>query len=65
MAEYSAQFLRAMTRPSYQGSVYAAKELGGLRGRLKEEERLRADRQKNKESGVTGGLLGLQQAIAR
>ena len=68
MAKYSAQFLRAMTQPSYQEGLFtAAKELGGLRGRLKEEERLRAEKiaEEQRKRGVTGGLLGLQQAIAR
>lgn len=68
MAKYSAQFLRAMTQPSYQEGLFtAAKELGGLRGRLKEEERLRAEQiaEEQRKRGVTGGLLGLQQAIAR
>lgn len=68
MAKYSTQFLRAMTEPSYQEGLFtAAKELGGLRGRLKEEGRLRAEQiaEEQRRRGVTGGLLGLQQAIAR
>lgn len=68
MAKFSQQFLRAMTQPSYQEGLFtAAKELGGLRGRLKEEERLRAEQiaEEQRKRGVTGGLLGLQQAIAR
>lgn len=68
MAKYSTQFLKAMTQPSYQEGLFtAAKELGGLRGRLKEEERLRAEQtaEEQRKRGVTGGLLGLQQAIAR
>tara|TARA_R100000353_G_scaffold10176_6_gene11377 strand:+ start:4591 stop:5673 length:1083 start_codon:yes stop_codon:yes gene_type:complete len=40
MAKYSTQFLRAMTQPSYQEGLFtAARELGGLRGRLDEERR--------------------------
>lgn len=40
MAKYSAQFLRAMAQPSYQEGLFtAARELGGLRGRLDEERR--------------------------
>jgi len=57
MAKYSAQFLQAMTQPSYQQGLFtAAKGLGELPGRLAEGQRQR---------GVTGGLLGLQQSIAR
>lgn len=38
MARFSEQFLRAMTQPSYQEGLFtAARELGGLRGRLEQE----------------------------
>lgn len=38
MAKFSQQFLRAMTQPSYQEGLFtAARELGGLRGRLEQE----------------------------
>lgn len=38
MAKFSEQFLRAMTQPSYQEGLFtAARELGGLRGRLEQE----------------------------
>jgi hypothetical protein len=38
MAKFSQQFLRAMAQPSYQEGLFtAARELGGLRGRLEEE----------------------------
>jgi len=68
MAKFSQAFLQAMTRPSYQEGLFtAARELGGLRGRLQEEERLRAEQiaEEQRKRGVTGGLLGLQEAIAR
>lgn len=57
MAKFSQQFLQAMAQPSYQQGLFtAAKGLGELPGRLAEGQRQR---------GVTGGLLGLQQSIAR
>lgn len=38
MAKFSQAFLQAMTQPSYQEGLFtAARELGGLRGRLQEE----------------------------
>lgn len=38
MAKFSQAFLQAMTQPSYQEGLFtAAKQLGGLRGRLQEE----------------------------
>lgn len=38
MAKFSQQFLQAMAQPSYQEGLFtAARELGGLRGRLEEE----------------------------
>ncbi len=38
MAKFSRQFLQAMAQPSYQEGLFsAARELGGLRGRLEEE----------------------------
>ncbi len=40
MAKFSQAFLQAMTRPAYQEGLFtAARELGGLRGRLNEERR--------------------------
>ena len=68
MAKFSQAFLQAMTRPSYQEGLFtAARELGGLRGRLQEEGRLKAEQiaEEQRQRGVTGGLLGLQEAIAR
>lgn len=46
MAKFSQAFLQAMTQPSYQEGLFtAAKELGGLRGRLDEERRQAEQRQ--------------------
>jgi hypothetical protein len=40
MAKFSQAFLQSMTQPSYQEGLFtAARELGGLRGRLNEERR--------------------------
>ena len=68
MAKFSQQFLQSMAQPSYQQGLFtAARELGGLRGRLQEERRLEAEKlaEQQRQRGVTGGLLGLQQSIAR
>lgn len=68
MAKFSQQFLQAMAQPSYQRGLFtAARELGGLRGRLQEERRLEAEKlaEQQRQRGVTGGLLGLQQSVAR
>jgi len=44
MAKFSQQFLRAMTQPSYQEGLFtAARELGEMPGRIKEEERQLAE----------------------
>ena len=44
MAKFSEQFLRAMTQPSYQEGLFtAARELGEMPGRIKEEERQLAE----------------------
>ena len=49
MAKFSQQFLRAMAQPSYQQGLFtAARELGGLRGRL-DEERRQAELKKQEE----------------
>jgi len=49
MAKFSQQFLRAMAQPSYQEGLFtAARELGGLRGRL-DEERRQAELKKQEE----------------
>jgi len=38
MAKFSQAFLQSMTQPSYQEGLFtAARQLGGLRGRLQEE----------------------------
>jgi hypothetical protein len=49
MAKFSQQFLQAMAQPSYQQGLFtAARELGGLRGRL-DEERRQAELKKQEE----------------
>jgi len=49
MAKFSQAFLQSMAQPSYQQGLFtAAKELGGLRGRL-DEERRQAELKKQEE----------------
>jgi hypothetical protein len=59
MAKFSEAFLRSMTQPSYQEGLFtAAKELGGLRGRL-EKERLEEAEKQQRTQAVTSGLEAL------
>ena len=59
MAKFSQAFLRSMTQPAYQEGLFtAARELGGLRGRLQEEQRQEAEKQE-KTQAVTSGLNAL------
>ena len=59
MAKFSQQFLQAMAQPSYQEGLFtAARELGGLRGRL-EKERLEEAKKQQRTQAVASGLDAL------
>lgn len=59
MAKFSQAFLQSMAQPSYQQGLFtAAKELGGLRGRL-EKERLEEAEKQQRTQAVASGLDAL------
>jgi len=80
MAKFSQAFLQSMTQPAYQEGLFtAARDLGGLRGRLEEERRQEAEKQEikstqqslvemmntNSRIAETGNVKGLEDQRVR
>ena len=69
MAKFSQAFLRSMAQPSYQEGMFtAARQLGGLRGRMQEEQEIRGTQESlaqmmntNTRIAETGNLKGLEE----
>ena len=69
MAKFSQAFLRSMAQPSYQEGLFtAAQQLGGLRGRMQEEQEIRGTQESlaqmmntNSRIAETGNLKGLEE----
>lgn len=69
MAKFSQAFLRSMAQPSYQEGLFtAARQLGGLRGKMQEEQEIRGTQESlaqmmntNSRIAETGNLKGLEE----
>jgi hypothetical protein len=73
MAKFSQAFLQSMTQPAYQEGLFtAAKSLGGLPGRIREEQETRATQESlvnmmntNSRIAETGNVKGLEDQRVR
>lgn len=68
MATFSREFLRSLAQPSFQQGLFTAARGIGMRPQmqaLQQQQQAAKLAEEQRKRGVTGGLLGLQQAIAR
>ena len=68
MATFSREFLRSLAQPSFQQGLFTAARGIGMRPQmqaLQQQQQATKLAEEQRKRGVTGGLLGLQQAIAR
>lgn len=68
MATFSRELLRSLAQPAFQESLFtAARNLGMGPGlmELRRQEEAKRLAEEQRQQGITGGLLDLQQAIAR
>ena len=68
MATFSRELLRSLAQPAFQESLFtAARNLGMGPGLMELRRQQEAKRlaEEQRQQGITGGLLDLQQAIAR
>ena len=68
MATFSREFLRSLAQPSFQQGLFTAARGIGMRPQmqaLQQQQKATKLAEEQRKRGVTGGLLGLQQAIAR
>ena len=68
MATFSREFLRSLAQPSFQQGLFTAARGIGMRPQmqaLQQQQQAEKLAEEQRKRGVTGGLLGLQQAIAR